>query len=52
MKTAIHQLQLNARPYPRVLKLSRTIADLVWSEVITQMYLGEVLQYHPKLVLM
>jgi magnesium chelatase family protein len=34
MKTAMRQLQLMARAYHRVLKLSRTIADLAGSKVI------------------
>ncbi|MDW7754547.1 MAG: ATP-binding protein [Brevefilum sp.] len=52
MKTAMRQLQLTARAYHRVLKLSRTIADLAGSEVITQVHLAEALQYRPKLDLM
>jgi len=52
MKTAMRQLQLTARAYHRVLKLSRTIADLTGSEAITQVHLAEVLQYRPKLELM
>jgi magnesium chelatase family protein len=52
MKTAMRQLQLTARAYHRVLKLSRTIADLAGSEVITQVHLAEALQYRPKLELM
>jgi len=36
MKTAIRQLQLTARTYHRVLKLSRTIADLAGSEAISE----------------
>jgi magnesium chelatase family protein len=35
MKTAMRQLQLMARAYHRVLKLSHTIADLAGFEVIT-----------------
>ena len=50
--TAVRQLQLTARAYHRVLKLSRTIADLVGSEEITQVHLAEALQYRPKLDLM
>ena len=50
--TAVRQLQLTARAYHRVLKLSRTIVDLVGSEEITQVHLAEALQYRPKLDLM
>jgi magnesium chelatase family protein len=49
MKTAMRQLQLMARAYYRVLKLSRTIEDMVASEIITQVHLAEALQYWPKL---
>ena len=52
MKTAMRQLQLTARAYHRVLKLSRTIADLAGSEAITQVHLAEALQYRPKLEFM
>ena len=52
MKTAMRQLQLTARAYHRVLKLSRTIADLAGLEAITQVHLVEALQYQPKLDLM
>jgi magnesium chelatase family protein len=52
MKTAMRQLQLTARAYHRVLKLSRTIADLAEAEAITQVHLAEALQYRPKLDLM
>ena len=52
MKTAMRQLQLTARAYHRVLKLSRTIADLAGAEEITQVHLAEALQYRPKLDLM
>ena len=51
MKTAMSQLRLTARAYHRVLKLSRTIADLARSEHITQVHLAEALQYRPKLEL-
>ncbi len=46
---AAHQLQLTARAYHRVLKLSRTIADLVGAEAITQAHLAEALQYRAKI---
>ena len=52
MKTAMRQLQLTARVCHRVLKLSRTIADLAASDDITQVHLAEALQYRPKLDLM
>ena len=52
MKTAMRQLRLTARAYHRVLKLSRTIADLAGSDDITQVHLAEALQYRPKLELM
>ena len=52
MKTAMRQLQLTVRAYHRVLKLSRTIADLAGTEEITQVHLAEALQYRPKLDLM
>jgi len=45
MKTAMRQLQLTARPYHRVLKLSCTIADFAGSEAITLPLLVEVLTY-------
>ena len=45
MKTAMRQIQLIARAYHRVLKLSRTIANLAGSEAITQAQLTEALQY-------
>jgi len=52
MRTAMRQLQLTARAYHRVLKLSRTIADLAGAEDITQVHLAEALQYRPKVGLM
>jgi magnesium chelatase family protein len=39
---------LTARAYHRVLKLSRTMADLAGAEEITQVHLAEALQYRPK----
>ncbi len=48
MKSASMQLQLSARAYHRVLKLARTIADLVGSEKIAAPHLAEALQYRPK----
>jgi len=48
LKTASHQLGLTARAYHRVLKLSRTIADLADEEDINSSHLAEALQYQPR----
>ena len=45
MKTAMNQFQFSARAYHRILKLSRTIADLAHSEDILPAHLAEALQY-------
>jgi magnesium chelatase family protein len=37
------QLNLSVRAYPRILKLSHTIADLAGSEEIQSTYLAEAL---------
>jgi magnesium chelatase family protein len=49
MRSAMSQLQLSARAYHRVLKLSRTIADLAGENQIASQHLAEALQYRPKL---
>ena len=49
MRSAMNQMQLSARAYHRVLKLSRTIADLAGEEKISPQHLAEALQYRPKL---
>jgi magnesium chelatase family protein len=48
MRAAMNQLQLSARAYHRILKLSRTIADLSASPSIQQTHLAEALQYRPR----
>jgi magnesium chelatase family protein len=50
MKAAMSQLNLSARAYHRVLKLSRTIADLAGAENIAPAHLAEALQYRPRMM--
>ena len=48
LRQAVTQLNLSARSYFRILKLSRTIADLAGEENIKLDHVAEALQYRPK----
>jgi magnesium chelatase family protein len=45
LDTAAERLHLSARAYHRVLRVARTVADLDGSEIVTELHLGEALQY-------
>ena len=48
LRSATTQLYLSARAFHRVLKLSRTIADLEGADTILAAHLAEALQYRPR----
>ena len=50
MRSAMQQMHLSARAYHRILKLSRTIADLDHSEDIKTPHVAEALQYRPQVM--
>jgi magnesium chelatase family protein len=46
------QLNLSARAFHRILKLSRTIADHEGADIIKAPHLAEAIQYRPRSLLM
>ena len=48
LQLAMKQLDLSARGFHRILKLSRTIADLAGSAPITVDHVSEALNYRPR----
>jgi magnesium chelatase family protein len=51
MRATMMQLNLSARAYHCILKLSRTVVDLAGCDDIQSTHLPEALQYRPKLII-
>lgn len=49
LRVAYEKHNLSARSYHRILKLTRTIADLAESDAIEEKHLAEAIQYRPRL---
>ncbi len=49
LRKAVTQMHISARGYNRILKISRTIADLAGSSAIQLPHVAEALQFRPKL---
>jgi len=52
LKAAMKQLNLSARAFHRILKLSRTIADHEGADTIKAAHLAEAIQYRPRSLLL
>ena len=48
LRSAVASMNLTARSYHKVIKVSRTIADLEVAKDITTNHIAEALQYRPK----